>query len=182
MTETGCPGPVAGFGADTGPVGELRSLCGVRPSSCSSVQRPRCWFKRVLPQVPWCLRWHSWGRAKQRAKCRARLRGSVPAVPPGQPRERPAPRHANPTAEPDPTPPNRCQVPPRIPKQLWFRSCVSPESTFVVSGGATFRNLLFWGVLFPRGVARTARIAGESFTSARRRIGMLRSRRSGTAE
>ena len=69
-----CLGLVAGFGAGIGSVGELWSLCGVRPSSCSSSRRARCWLRRVSPQAPWCWRWHSCSRAKQRAKWVARPR------------------------------------------------------------------------------------------------------------
>ena len=70
-----CLGSVAGFGAGTGPVGELW----VRPLSCSSSQRPPV-------QVEAGRRTHLWRRlgqwlgwAKQRASPR-RTRGTSPAT------------------------------------------------------------------------------------------------------
>ena len=60
VTEIVCLGSVAGFGAGTGPVGELWPLCWVRPLSCSSSQRPRYRLRRVAAHtfgVVWGSGW-----------------------------------------------------------------------------------------------------------------------------
>ena len=78
-----CLGSVAGFGAGTGPVGELWSLCWVRPLSCSSELFVE---SASAVQVEAGRRTHLWRRlgqwlgwAKQRASPR-RTRGTSPAT------------------------------------------------------------------------------------------------------
>ena len=73
-----CLGSVAGFGAGTGPVGELWSLW-VRPLSCSSSQRPAVQVEAGRCTHLWRRlgQWLGW--AKQRASPR-RIRGTSPAT------------------------------------------------------------------------------------------------------